>query len=127
MVLRSYPGELFLGESLVIARIAEESAIKRPVFGVAAWEQAATAVASPRLREGDHPGLATKRSGSGKPLGLHKRSAEDWRNPLRAPGAAPQPRFLKQRCAQEQARAVGCRGRSGRLLFSAGTAVLQSL
>jgi hypothetical protein len=29
-----------------------------------------------------------KRSESGKPLGLHKRSAEDWGNPLRARGAA---------------------------------------
>ena len=25
--------------------------------------------------EGNHPGLATERSGSGRPLGLHKRSA----------------------------------------------------
>jgi hypothetical protein len=50
MVFRSCPGELFLGESLVIARIAEEFAIKRPVFGVGAWAQAATTVASPRLR-----------------------------------------------------------------------------
>jgi hypothetical protein len=50
MVFRNCPGELFLGESLVIARIAEEFAIKRSVFGVGAWAQAATAVASPRLR-----------------------------------------------------------------------------
>jgi hypothetical protein len=50
MGFRSCPGELFLGESLVIARIAEEFAIKRPVFGVGAWAQSATTVASPRLR-----------------------------------------------------------------------------
>ena len=50
MVLRSCPGEFLLGESLVIARIAEEFSIKRPVFGVGAWAQAVTAVASPRLR-----------------------------------------------------------------------------
>ena len=50
MVFRNCPGELFLGESLVIARIAEEFAIKRSVFGVGAWAQAVTAVASPRLR-----------------------------------------------------------------------------
>ena len=50
MVFRSCPGELFLGESLVIARIADEFPIKRPVFGVGAWAQAATTVASPRLR-----------------------------------------------------------------------------
>jgi hypothetical protein len=49
-------------------------------------------------------------------------------NIARPRGGRPgQPRFLKLRYAQEQARAVGCRGRSGRLLFSAGAAALQSL
>ena len=36
MGFRSCPGELFFGESLVVARIAEGFAIKRPVFGVGA-------------------------------------------------------------------------------------------
>lgn len=95
MVFRSCPGELFLGESLVIARIEEETAIKRPVFGVGAWEQAATAVASPRLREGDHPGLATKRSGVESPLVCTSGARKTGETPCARLGQRPSAKVSK--------------------------------